>query len=72
MLAEQPTRPIPQEIRQRAASLHAYGVRFHACKNTMTSLGWEDAQMVDYARIVPIGVEDIMLLQEQGFAYFAW
>lgn len=72
LLAKQPTRSIPQEIRERAASLNAYGVRFHACKNTMNSLDWGDDNMVDYARVVPIGVEDIMLLQEQGFAYFAW
>ncbi len=72
LLAKNPTRPIAQEVRERAASLHAYGVRFHACKNTMNSLGWEDGNMVDYAKVVPIGVEDIMLLQEQGFAYFAW
>ncbi len=72
LLAQNPTRPIAQETRERAASLHAYGVRFHACKNTMNSLGWEDDSMVEYAKVVPIGVEDIMLLQEQGFAYFAW
>lgn len=72
LLAKNPTRPIAQELRERAASLNAYGVRFHACKNTMNSLGWEDDDMVDYAKVVPIGVEDIMLLQEQGFAYFAW
>jgi intracellular sulfur oxidation DsrE/DsrF family protein len=25
-----------------------------------------------FARVVPIGVDDIMLLQEQGFAYMSW
>lgn len=64
--------PIPLELRQRASSLADYGVAFHACKNTMDSLNWTEKDLVDYARVVPIGVEDIMLLQEKGFSYFSW
>ena len=64
--------PIPLELRQRASSLADYGVAFHACKNTMDSLNWTEADLVDYAKVVPIGVEDIMLLQEKGFSYFSW
>ena len=60
------------EAQQRAASLNSYGVKFHACKNTMDGLGWTDADLVDFAEVVPIGVEDIMLLQEKGFSYFSW
>jgi intracellular sulfur oxidation DsrE/DsrF family protein len=72
LLAKSPERPIPLELQQRASSLSAYGVSFHACKNTMNSLNWSDESMVDYAKVVPIGVEDIMLLQEKGFSYFSW
>jgi len=72
LLAQSPGRPIPVELQQRASSLAAYGVVFHACKNTMDSLNWSDKNLVDYAKVVPIGVEDIMLLQEQGFSYFSW
>lgn len=72
LLGKNPTRPVPDEIRQRAASLAVYGVAFHACGNTMESLQWGEDDLVDYARVVPIGVEDIMLLQERGFSYFAW
>lgn len=64
--------PIPLELRQRASSLADYGVAFHACKNTMDSLNWTESDLVDYAKVVPIGVEDIMLLQEKGFSYFSW
>lgn len=64
--------PIPLELRQRASSLADYGVAFHACKNTMDTLNWTEADLVDYAKVVPIGVEDIMLLQEKGFGYFSW
>jgi len=72
LLGEPPARPIPQETRERASSLAAYGVSFHACGNTMESLGWTQENLVAYAKVVPIGVDDIMLLQEQGFSYFSW
>lgn len=64
--------PIPLELRQRASSLSEYGVSFHACKNTMDALNWTEADLVGYARVVPIGVDDIMQLQEKGFSYFSW
>ena len=72
LLGDPPARPIPEESLQRAASLNAYGVAFHACRNTMDSLGWTEENLVDYAIVVPVGVEDIMLLQEKGFSYFSW
>jgi intracellular sulfur oxidation DsrE/DsrF family protein len=72
LLGKHPERPIPFELQQRASSLAAYGVSFHACGNTMMSLHWTEKDLVDYAKVVPIGVEDMMLLQEKGFAYVSW
>ncbi|MGD2056232.1 MAG: DsrE family protein [Gammaproteobacteria bacterium] len=72
LLGRHPHRPIPSELQQRAASLAVYGVAFHACGNTMKSLRWTENDLFDYARVVPIGVDDIMQLQEQGFAYLSW
>ncbi len=72
LLGKKPGRPIPKELQERASSLVAYGVSFHACGNTMDSLKWSKEDLVDYAVMVPIGVDDIMLLQEKGFAYFSW
>ncbi|MDJ0739355.1 MAG: DsrE family protein [Gammaproteobacteria bacterium] len=72
LLGDPPERPIRQELQQRASSLSAYGVRFHACGNTIDSLGWTEQNLVDYAVVVPIGVDDIMQLQERGFSYFSW
>lgn len=72
LLGELPERPIAKELQERASSLNAYGVAFHACGNTMKGLGWTEENLVSYAKVVPIGVEDIMLLQEKGFAYFSW
>ena len=72
LIGKHPGRTISTELRQRASSLAAYGVSFHACGNTMKSLGWTENDLLDYAKVVPIGVDDIMLLQEQGFSYFSW
>jgi intracellular sulfur oxidation DsrE/DsrF family protein len=72
LLAKNPGRPIPEEIQQRASSLNSYGVAFHACGNTMKGLKWTEKDLVDYAKVVPVGVDDIMLLQEKGFSYFSW
>ena len=72
LIAEHPERPIPMELRQKASSLAEYGIAFHACGNTMKSLGWTKMDLRSYAKVVPIGVDDIMQLQERGFAYMSW
>ncbi len=72
LLAKHPRRAIPRELQQKAASLAAYGVSFHACGNTMKALHWTEKDLFDFAKPVPIGVEDIMLLQEKGFSYLSW
>jgi len=72
LLGKHPLRPIPPTLQQRASSLAAYGVAFHACGNTMKAVHWTEKDLLDFAKIVPIGVDDIMLLQEQGFAYMSW
>jgi intracellular sulfur oxidation DsrE/DsrF family protein len=72
LLGKQPQRPVPKEIKQRAASLAAYGVAFHACANTMKAVRWTEKDLEGYAKIVPIGVDDIMQLQEKGFSYISW
>jgi hypothetical protein len=72
LIAKHPKRAIPLELRQSASSLADYGVAFHACGNTMKSMDWTEQDLQPFARVVPIGVEDIMLLQERGFAYFSW
>jgi intracellular sulfur oxidation DsrE/DsrF family protein len=72
LLGKKPGRPIDPELQERASSLNAYGVSFHACGNTMKSLGWTEEDLVDHAEYVEVGVEDMMLLQERGFAYVSW
>ncbi len=72
LLGRHPRRAIPFELQEKASSLDLYGVSFHACGNTMKALGWTEKDLLDFAKPVPIGVEDIMLLQEKGFSYMAW
>ncbi len=71
LLAKQPKRPISKVHQQRVQSLIEYGVRFQACGNTMKSLHWVDKDIIDNAQIVPIGIDGIMQLQEQGFSYIS-
>lgn len=72
ILAKRPQRPVSELIQKRVSSLSAYGVSFHACGNTMKSLGWTADDMLDFADIVEIGANDLMLLQEQGYSYISW
>ena len=72
LIGKRPQRPVPPEMQQRVSSLAAYGVAFHACGNTMKSLKWTKDDLMPFAKIVPIGADDLMLLQEQGFSYISW
>ncbi len=72
VLAKNPGRPVDDAIKEKISSLAAQGVRFHACGRTMTALGWTEKDMLSFAKIVPVGVADIMELQEQNYAYMAW
>lgn len=73
LLARQPQRPVPPLMQQRARSMaEAYGVRFIACGNTLHSLGWTPADLLDFAEVQDVGAAAVMELQEQGYAYLAW
>ena len=72
VLAKKPLRPVPDIVKKRITSLFSYGVSFHACGNTMKSLGWTKKDMLDLAEVVEIGADDLMLLQEQGYSYISW
>lgn len=72
LIGTNPERPVSKMARQRAESLAMYGVEFHACGNTMKGLGWNEDDLLGFATVVEIGADDIMLLQEQGFAYISW
>ena len=71
LLAKRPKRAISQLQQQRVKSLSEYGVRLQACGNTMVSMNWTEKDIIDEAVIVPIGVDGIMQLQEQGFSYIS-
>lgn len=72
LLAKKPQRDVPPGALDKMEYLSLAGVEFHACGNTMDALGWTANDMHEFATVVPIGAEDLMLLQEQGFSYLKW
>jgi intracellular sulfur oxidation DsrE/DsrF family protein len=72
ILGKKPLRPVSETIQQKVKSLADYGVKFHACGNTMDALHWTKDDIVDFAEIVQVGAADIMELQEQGYSYLSW
>jgi intracellular sulfur oxidation DsrE/DsrF family protein len=73
LLAKKPKRPVSKTLQQRVRGMsESYGIEFIACGNTMHTLGWEQADMVDFARVEEVGAAAIMELQEKGYAYIAW
>lgn len=72
LLLKEPQRPVPEILQQRVTSLQQYGVSFHACGNTMEALKVTEEDLLDGVEAVKIGVDDLMQLQEKGFAYVSW
>jgi len=71
LLAKRPKRAITPLQQKRVRSLAEYGVQFQACGNTMKSMNWLEKDLLEESVIVPIGVDGIMQLQEQGFSYIS-
>ncbi len=72
LLGKKPLRPVTEMARQRVESLAQYGVEFHACGNTMKSLGWTEDDLLPFVKRVEVGAADLMELQEEGYAYISW
>ena len=72
LLGKHPGRPVDRVHQDRVRSLIAYGVSFHACGNTMKTLGWTERDLHEGVKVVPIGADDLMQLQERGFSYISW
>ena len=72
ILAKNPKRPVSDHIKQKVKSLADYGVKFHACGNTMKSLGWTKDDLYDFVEVVQVGAADLLELQEQGYSYISW
>ena len=73
ILLKEPGRPVAASIRERVRSLSAYGVKFHACGETLKALGLGKDAIIDEATYVDSGVVDMVELQRQeGYYYVAW
>ena len=72
LFAKRPRRAVPADALENMIYLDLAGVEVHACGNTMSAMGWTAQDMHDFVTVVPIGAEDLMLLQESGYAYLKW
>jgi intracellular sulfur oxidation DsrE/DsrF family protein len=72
VLAKNPGRPVEDSIKEKVSSLAGQGVKFHACARTLKSMKWTEEDMLPFAKVVEVGVADIMELQEKNYAYIAW
>ena len=72
VLAKEPGRPVEDSIKEKISSLAGQGVKFHACGRTLKSMKWTEKDVLPFAKVVEVGVADMMELQEQNYAYMAW
>lgn len=56
-------------FKTKLTQLHASGVVFAACQNTLRREKLEKKDLQDIATTVPSGVTEVILKQEEGFAY---
>lgn len=57
------------ELKAKLAQLHAAGVIFAACENTMRREKLDKKDLVDLSTTVDSGVSEVIRKQEQGYAY---
>lgn len=60
---------LDEHLRNAVEQFSREGVRFHACSNSMNSHSIKETELPANVEIVAAGVADLVLLQEQGFAY---
>ena len=72
VLANNPKRPVNDKIKTEIKNLAAQGVKFHACKRSMSPQNWEQKDMLSFVKVVDVGAAEIMELQEKNYAYMVW
>ena len=58
------------ELANEVAALTSQGVRFDACRNTMRERSLQPADLLPGVVAVPSGGCQVVLRQQQGYAYF--
>lgn len=73
VLAKEPKREVDKLIYERIKGFSDnYGVEWIACGNTMRTVGYTNADMRPFAKVVQVGAAALMMYQEKGYAYIAW
>jgi uncharacterized protein len=49
--------------------LNNKGVKFVACNNSLNSLNLKKEDLIDFVNIVPVGVLELIIKQQEGYAY---
>lgn len=57
------------ELKMKLEQLHALGVVFAACENTMRREKLEKNDLVEWSTTVPSGVSEVVRKQGEGYAY---
>lgn len=71
-LVKNPKRPVNDKIITEIKNLASQGVKFHACKRSLSPHNWGKDDVYSFVKIVDVGAADIMELQEQNYAYMVW
>ena len=49
--------------------LNNKGVNFVGCNNSLNSLNLKKEDLINFVNIVPVGVLELIIKQEEGYAY---
>ncbi|MEY4083113.1 MAG: hypothetical protein RL483_482 [Pseudomonadota bacterium] len=73
VLAKNPKRDVDPQISARIDNFSkSYKVRFIACGNTMTTVGYAQSDMKPFAEYALVGAAALMRLQETGYKAIFW
>jgi uncharacterized protein len=73
VLAKSPKRAVDKDIAARVDNFaKSYKVRFIACGNTMTTVGYAQSDMKPFAEYALVGAAALMRLQETGHKAIFW
>ncbi len=73
VLAKSPKRAVDKDIADRIDNFaESYKVRFIACGNTMTTVGYAQSDMKPFAEYALVGAAALMRLQETGHKAIFW
>lgn len=62
-------REFADDNKKLITELHANGVRFCLCRNSLNKFNYKDGDMLELCEVVPAGIAELCTLQAAGCAY---